>query len=126
MEKIVTLMQILEKYIWNNCLNIDKSTYFTVIIGQISVYGILLTFYQFVASYSSSEKVPNYYLGIDITGFLVEEKTWILKNVVSKKYFCGMIILEILYKPFVTVYSKFVSMETIKLINCIWYHQLLY
>ena len=121
MEKIVTLMQILEKYIWNNCLNIDKSTYFTVIIGQISVYGILLTFYQFVASYSSSEKVPNYYLGIDITGFLVEEKTWILKNVVSKKYFCGMIILEILYKPFVTVYSKFVSMETIKLINCIWY-----
>lgn len=29
-------------YILNNNLNIDKSLFFTIVIGQISIYGILL------------------------------------------------------------------------------------
>lgn len=33
----------LGKYFQTNCIEIDKSTYFTVIIGQITIYGILVT-----------------------------------------------------------------------------------
>ena len=38
-------------YVLNNRLEIDKSTFLTIVIGQITVYGILLTFYQFVESF---------------------------------------------------------------------------
>ena len=36
-------------YVVNNYLIIDKSTYLTIVIGQITIYGILLTFYQFLS-----------------------------------------------------------------------------
>lgn len=51
-------------------MNIDKATFFTVVIGQITIYGILLTFYQFVADYRGSEKSVTKYLGKDIAEFL--------------------------------------------------------
>ena len=58
----------------NNDLNIDKATFFTVIIGQITIYGILLTFYQFVASYQGNERSVTRYLGINITEYFVKKK----------------------------------------------------
>lgn len=67
MERLQTMMN----YIFENNLNIDKTTFFTVIIGQITIYGILLTFYQFVASY---KKVSNQYLCFNITEYFYEEK----------------------------------------------------
>lgn len=48
MERTSYLLQIIIDYMFNNNLSIDKATFFTVIIGQITIYGILLTFYQFV------------------------------------------------------------------------------
>lgn len=59
---------------FNNNLSIDKATFFTVIIGQITIYGILLTFYQFVASYQGGEKAATCYLGINITEYFVKKK----------------------------------------------------
>ena len=38
MERTVFWRQILMDYICNNELNIDKATYFTVLIGQITIY----------------------------------------------------------------------------------------
>ena len=48
MEQISNMLKKIINYILNNNLNIDKATFFTVVIGQITIYGILLTFYQFV------------------------------------------------------------------------------
>lgn len=73
MERTVFWRQILMDYICNNELNIDKATYFTVLIGQITIYGILLTFYQFVASYQGNKKAVNQYLGINIAEFFVKK-----------------------------------------------------
>ena len=56
MDRISYLLQTIMDYMLNNDLNIDKATFFTVIIGQITIYGILLTFYQFVASYQGNER----------------------------------------------------------------------
>ena len=99
MERTVFWRQILMDYICNNELNIDKATYFTVLIGQITIYGILLTFYQFVASYPGNKQAVNQYLGINIAEFFVKKNVKFFNKIISKKYFGGIILLEFLYKP---------------------------
>ena len=121
MERTVFWRQILMDYICNNELNIDKATYFTVLIGQITIYGILLTFYQFVASYQGNKKAVNQYLGINIAEFFVKKNVKFFNKIISKKYFGGIILLEFLYKPFITVYGGLISTEVIRFVNFLWY-----
>lgn len=109
MERLQTMMN----YIFENNLNIDKATFFTVIIGQITIYGILLTFYQFVASY---KKVSNQYLCFNITEYFMKKNI-----IVPKKLFGAILIFEILYKPFITVYGKGLSIQIINMMNFIWF-----
>lgn len=109
MERLQTMMN----YIFENNLNIDKTTFFTVIIGQITIYGILLTFYQFVASY---KKVSNQYLCFNITEYFMKKNI-----IVPKKLFGAILIFEILYKPFITVYGKGLSIQIINMMNFIWF-----
>lgn len=98
MERISYLLQKIIDYMLNNNLSIDKATFFTVIIGQITIYGILLTFYQFVASYQGNKKAVNQYLGINIAEFFVKKNVKFFNKIISKKYFGGIILLEFLYK----------------------------
>lgn len=121
MEQILDLLEILKDFMLNNSLNIDKSTFFTVIIGQITIYGILLTFYQFVASYQGSEKAAIRYLGINITEYFVKKKITFFNNVVSRKFFGALFILEIMYKPFITLYGEHLSLKTISVMNFMWF-----
>ena len=106
---------------FNNNLSIDKATFFTVIIGQITIYGILLTFYQFVASYQGGEKAATRYLGINITEYFVKKKIKIFNKIISKKMFGVLLILEILYKPFMTIYGDTLGASTISIINFVWF-----
>lgn len=87
MDKIEYWVQIIREYILNNNLNVDKATFLTIVIGQITIYGILLTFYQFVASYQGSEIGINRYLGINIKEFFVKKKIKVFNNFISKKRF---------------------------------------
>ena len=80
MDRISYLLQTIMDYMLNNDLNIDKATFFTVIIGQITIYGILLTFYQFVASYQGNERSVTRYLGINITEYFVKKKIKIFNS----------------------------------------------
>lgn len=121
MERISYLLQIIMDYMLNNNLSIDKATFFTVIIGQITIYGILLTFYQFVASYQGGEKAATRYLGINITEYFVKKKIKIFNKIISKKMFGVLLILEILYKPFMTIYGERLGASTISIINFVWF-----
>lgn len=121
MERISYLLQIIMDYMLNNNLSIDKATFFTVIIGQITIYGILLTFYQFVASYQGGEKAATRYLGINITEYFVKKKIKIFNKIISKKMFGVLLILEILYKPFMTIYGETLGASTISIINFVWF-----
>ena len=56
------MLKMLVDYIFNNNLNIDKTTFLTIIIGQITIYGILLTFFQFVVSYQENKREVTQYL----------------------------------------------------------------
>ena len=87
MERISYWLQMIVDCMLNNNLSIDKATFFTVIIGQITIYGILLTFYQFVASYQGGEKAATRYLGINITEYFVKKKIKIFNKIISKKMF---------------------------------------
>ena len=93
MDRISYLLQTIMDYMLNNDLNIDKATFFTVIIGQITIYGILLTFYQFVASYQGNERSVTRYLGINITEYFVKKKIKIFNSIISKKMFGILLIL---------------------------------
>ena len=121
MSQILYRLQIIKEYMLNNNLNIDKSTFFTVVIGQITIYGILLTFYQFVASYQGNEKSVTRYLGINITEYFVKKRIKIFNRIISKRMFGILLILEILYKPFITIYGENIGASTISIINFIWF-----
>ena len=121
MDRISYLLQTIMDYMLNNDLNIDKATFFTVIIGQITIYGILLTFYQFVASYQGNERSVTRYLGINITEYFVKKKIKIFNSIISKKMFGILLILEILYKPFITIYGETIGTSTTSIINFIWF-----
>ena len=121
MERISYWLQIIVDCMLNNNLSIDKATFFTVIIGQITIYGKLLTFYQFVASYQGGEKAATRYLGINITEYFVKKKIKIFNKIISKKMFGVLLILEILYKPFMTIYGDTLGASTISIINFVWF-----
>ena len=121
MEQISNMLKKIINYILNNNLNIDKATFFTVVIGQITIYGILLTFYQFVAEYRGSEKSVTKYLGKDIAGFFVYKNLTIFKKIISKKIFGILLILEILYKPFMTIYGDLIGKKVINIITFMWF-----
>lgn len=121
METLKDLVQILVDYMLNNRLDIDKATFFAIVIGQITIYGILLTFYQFVASFQGAEKAATRYLGINITEYFVKKNISVFNKFVSKKLFGAVFVLEILYKPIMAIYGGMFSMQMISFMNFVWF-----
>lgn len=114
------MKQLLTNYILNIDLTIDKATFFTIIIGQITIYGILLTFYQFVTSYQDNEKFAIKYLGYNIIEYSVKKRIGNLNKIISSRAFELMMVMEIIYKPFTMIYGdKFSSL--ISIMNFIWF-----
>ena len=111
-------------YIFNNQLWVDKSTYITVVIGQISTYSIMLAFYQFIVSFSSDAKVV--YLGYSLKEYLVYKHVKAQK-IVKSKWFMALLILEVLYKPIINVYRGKIcaiipfGTKLISCMNFLWY-----
>jgi len=108
-------------YIANNQLYIDKATYITIVVGQIAVYGILLTFYQFVVSFQGSPDSVTKYLGVNLTEYFIKKKVSIFDKVVSKPFFLFLFMLEVLYKPILNIYGNYFTEEVISIMNFIWY-----
>lgn len=75
-------------YISSNQLVIDKGTYLTIVIGQITVYIMLLTFYQFIVSFQGmNNKNVLSYLGINLVECYVKKKLVIYSWIISKQLF---------------------------------------
>lgn len=77
---ISNIFCVLKDFIWNNQLSIDKGAYLTILIGQVTIYGIVLTFYQFIVSFQGNERAAVKYLGYDIAEYFAYKHTWILKK----------------------------------------------
>lgn len=121
MEILKELVQTMNNYIWSNNLNVDKVTFFTIVIGQIAIYGILLAFYQFIASYNENGNIASRYLGIDTKEYFLRKKLKNFERFVLKKTFRTILILEILYKPFIVIYGSKIHPKIISLMNFIWF-----
>lgn len=113
-------------YIINNQLNIDKATYITTVVGQIAIYGILLTFYQFVASFQGNSDSVTKYLGVNLTEYFIKKKVSTFNLIVSKPYFYILFILEALYKPILNIYGNYFPESLIHILNFLWYSFVLF
>ena len=115
------VLQILKDFIFNSELTVDKNTFFTVIIGQIAMYGILLTFYQFVASYNESKEIATNYLGRNIIDYFIAKNMKIFNPIMSKEFLCIFFILEIMYKPVLKICEKWIYSQIISVLNFLWF-----
>ena len=115
-------LETLIDYAFNNQLVIDKGTYLAIVIGQITVYAILLTFYQFIVSFQgTNDRSVLKYLGINLIEYFVNKRLVIYNRVISKPLFGLLFILEILYKPIISIYGKVIPDNIITVFNFIWY-----
>lgn len=115
-------VEILREYIFNNQLVIDKGTYLTIVIGQITVYAILLTFYQFIVSFQGSgKKTVQRYMGRNLVEYYVYKRLKVYNWVVSKKFFGFLFVLEILYKPILAIYGEQIPDDVVVVLNFLWY-----
>ena len=115
------LFQILEDYVFHNGLIIDKSMYMAVITGQITIYGILLAIYQFIPSVKGKEKGEYRYLGVDIVRYYLMNRMRVVQKFISEKFFLLLFLLEILYKPIITIYGHLLDYTVVCCMNFIWY-----
>lgn len=109
------------EYVRHNNLEIDKSTFFTVIIAEITIYGILLTFYQFVATFQGEKNSVTKYLGVNVVEYVVQKDISTFGKIISNRCFNILCMLQILYKPFITIYKKSISQNFICVMNFFWY-----
>lgn len=101
-------------YAFNNQLIIDKGTYLTIVIGQITVYAILLTFYQFIVSFQgTNDRSVLKYLGINLIEYFINKKLVIYNLIISKPLFGLLFILEILYKPIISIYGNVIDRKSV-------------
>ena len=112
---------IIYKYIISNNLNIDKGTFFTIVIGEVTVYGILLAFYQFLASYKFNENSIDRYLGIKVIDYYIYKYLGFFNRIISNNIFKVCIVLHIFYKPLLLIYENVISISIIKILNFFWF-----
>lgn len=108
-------------YIINNQLHVDKATYISTVVGQIAIYGILMTFYQFVASFQGNSDSVTKYLGFNLTDYFIKKKVSTFNLIVSKPYFYVLFILEVLYKPILNICGNYFPENLICISNFLWY-----
>nr|WP_295684465.1 hypothetical protein [uncultured Lachnoclostridium sp.] len=108
-------------YIISNQLYIDKATYIAIVGSQIAIYGILMTFYQFVASFQGNSDSVTKYLGVNLTEYFVKKKVSSFNLIVSRPYFYILFILEVLYKPILNIYGNYFPENLICILNFLWY-----
>lgn len=115
---IKRLIQILIDFIFHNQLIVEKSTYFTVVLGMITIYGIALAFYQFVESHNANKER---YLGENVISACMKYETSVISNITSNKLFKLGCLFEILYKPFIVVYKDMLTISVIHFLTFVWY-----
>lgn len=114
-------LAIIYKYAISNNLNIDKGTFFTIVIGEVTVYGILLAFYQFLASYKFNENSIDRYLGIKVIDYYIYRYLGVFNRIISNNVFKVFIVLHIFYKPLLLIYENVISISIIKILNLFWF-----
>ncbi|GKX66899.1 hypothetical protein [Inconstantimicrobium mannanitabidum] len=109
------------EFIFGNQMKIDKSVYFTVIVAQLTIYGIFLTFIQFIANIDDEGKnrIPHY-LGIETKSFYINKKLK-LSKIVKSEIFLVILILSLFLKPILVIFNLIIDKRMQSIIVFIWY-----
>lgn len=116
---MINICETVLSFIRSNSLYIDKSAYFTVVFGQLTVYGILLTFYQFLASYLTIGEQYSF-LGINITEYYVKRRIRFFGRL-SNIMIVVLIVWESIYKPVTVVFKQYLGDLLLSFMNCVWF-----
>ena len=102
-------------------LQIDKGTYFTVIISQLTIYGILLTFIQFLAAANfKGQNITDEYMGKEVKNYYLYQKLKVFKIINGRPFYLLWAVF-ILLKPALWIFGGRIS-ETGKAVSMfIWY-----
>lgn len=92
--------------------------FWTVIIGQITIYAILLAFYEFMVSLQQEDEV---YLGYRVIPFYVNQKCKAYRCIISKKWFSLLFLIGIIYNPIIYITQKKIGKNILIVLNTVWY-----
>lgn len=116
MINILEILHTINKFIINNQMKIDKSVYFTVIAAQLTIYGIFLTFVQFIANIDNDGT----YLAVEIKSFYISKKLKISK-IIGSNIFLIIVLFSFLVKPILIICNTSISETTKSCITFGWY-----
>ncbi|MVX62395.1 hypothetical protein GKZ28_01600 [Clostridium chromiireducens] len=118
---IVSNINTIIEFINGNQIKIDKSAYFTVIAAQLTIYGIFLTFVQFIANIDNEGKnTITHYLGIEINSFYINKKLK-LSKIIKSRIFLAILIVSFIIKPILVVFNIAIDERIQSLLIFAWY-----
>lgn len=85
----------------NDIFKIIETHYITIVLGQFTLFGVLLAFFQFMVNHNNDKKVL-FYLGTDLINLELKER---IKGIFITRHFCFVVVLitEVITIPFANI-----------------------
>lgn len=82
--------------------NVIMENYISLLVGQITIFGIVLASFQFLCDHQKNDQQSNFYLGYNIFELELKDNVTIL-SLVKSKLFLVLILFEIISLPAIRV-----------------------
>lgn len=99
-------------------INIDN--YFMIVIGLITIYGIMLAFHQFVVSLYGNKASGLMYLYCNLSDYNLDQNVPLLK-IAKNPFFKWVTIIEIIFAPFLIVAGYILPKIIMYIMSFAWY-----
>lgn len=86
----------------NKMFNVIMENYISLLVGQITIFGIVLASFQFLCDHQKNDQRSNFYLGYNIFELELKDNVTIL-SLVKSKLFLVLILFEIISLPAIRV-----------------------
>lgn len=86
----------------NKMFNVIMENYISLLVGQITIFGIVLASFQFLCDHQKNDQRSNFYLGYNIFELELNDNVTIL-SLVKSKLFLVLILFEIISLPAIRV-----------------------
>lgn len=86
----------------NKMFNVIMENYISLLVGLITIFGIVLASFQFLCDHQKNDQRSNFYLGYNIFELELKDNVTIL-SLVKSKLFLVLILFEIISLPAIRV-----------------------
>ncbi|WP_027207187.1 hypothetical protein [Butyrivibrio fibrisolvens] len=105
-------------FVINNNISIDKSVYITLLVGELTISAIYLSFCQFIFGAGDKNEVP--FLGNKPFEFYIRKRLDKETKVIRCPFFKLLIAYQIIYKPIVAIYGSDMPKVFLSIMNFAW------